>query len=171
MTRSLFGALLLVVLFAVPVAARSVSAEMSMQGTWAYTYEGSVYPFMPDGTVSSTPLPIVLIGVVSIAADGTIDGGGTGIMGTQTIDYEFVNSKIEAGAGYTATATWSLRVPGMGTVPGQGIDRLVIIAREGEMRATSVQGVFGKPVYLGTWKRIDRSPSARQSVDPASDRR
>ncbi len=104
MTRFMFGAVVLLVLLAVPVAAQSLCGQHSMQGTWAYTYEGSVYPFMPDGTLSPTPLPIVLIGVVSIDGDGAIDGGGTGVMGTQTIEYEFINSRIEAGPGCTATA-------------------------------------------------------------------
>ena len=164
MTRSILGALVLLVLFAVPVAAQPLCDQHWIRGTWAYTYEGMLYPFMPDGTLSPTPVPIVLLGIVSIDANGAVTGGGTGVMGTQVIEYEFVNSTVEAGPGCTATGKYSLSVPGMGTVPGQGMDRLVLMPGDDEMRAICVQGVLGRPVYVGTYKRIEATGAARPAA-------
>lgn len=158
MIRTTFVATVMLVVCALPVLAQPFCGPSSIRGTWAYTYQGVVYPFMPDGSLSPVALPIVLIGVAAVDSQGRLTGAGTGIMGEQTIEYEFVNSRIELGPGCTATATWSLSVGGV-TLPGEGIDRLVLIPPSGEIRATSVQGIFGKPVYLGTWKRIEPHPT------------
>jgi hypothetical protein len=59
----------------------------------------------------------------------------------------------------TGTATWTARVKGTNMViPGQGVEKFFTTPDGSEVRSIVVQGLLGKPVSVGAWKRVPVIP-------------
>ena len=140
-----------------PALSAQVQCDIqTIRGTWAYNYRGSL--ILPD---APQPVPIVMLGVASIDAQGRMTAPGTAIMGGQVLDFEMVNVTLDVKPDCTVTAKWGLKAKGApAPFPGQGIDRCVIIPQGNEFQCTTIQGVLGKPIYIGIWKRIHAVPTA-----------
>lgn len=128
----------------------------SLRGTWIYSYQGTVLT-TPAGATQPVPVPAALQGVGWSDGQGKWGGGFTMSFGGEIMDLEFADMSTQVNADCSGTVTWSVKVKGTSSVlPGQGVEKILVAPDGSEVRSILVKGVMGKPIILGTWKRISQ---------------
>jgi hypothetical protein len=159
MRSRMFGPLALLALLSsrAPLQAQVQCSLDTVQGTYAYTYQGTM--LVPQtGAVPYAPAPAAALGTLSIDYAGKMTGTGIAVVGDQVLEGEMVNASIQVNPDCTGVARWNMKIKGTDTVlPFQGIDRLIVLAQRGEILTISLGAPAGKPVLLGVWTRISRS--------------
>ncbi|MEK7407073.1 MAG: hypothetical protein AAB225_18530 [Acidobacteriota bacterium] len=157
LTRNLSCALLGAIMVCSALPAQGECGLHSVRGTWAMTALGWATPLQ---TPEAGPVPIVMIGVAVIDHTGRMTGPGTAVWGGQVLDYELVDGTVQVNADCTGTLKYGVKLKGApAPVPGQYIERMIIIPEKHEMASVSVQSPLSKPMWLTTAKRISPAPA------------
>jgi len=136
----------------------------SVRGTWAFAELGWTVP-LGSGS-SAVAAPATVIGVATIDYSGKLTGSGTFVSGTgvpgtpipagEPIDFTYQGT-IEITPSCTGVLRYSLTVMGA-PIPGQFIERFFYSPQKDEMVSMSIQSAFSKPLWIGNYKRLGRSP-------------
>lgn len=130
----------------------------SIRGTYVLTYQGTVLTSQP-GVAQPVPVPVVMQGVAWLYEPGKGGGGLTVSFGGQIMDLEFAECSSQVNADCSGTVTCSGKVKGTNTLlPGQSVEKILISPDGSEVKSILIQGMLGKPIVLGTWKRISLVP-------------
>jgi len=132
----------------------------TIRGTYAFQYDGAIMMAVPG---MPQPVPVVgaLIGVGSIGYRGQTSGRGSASIGGEAMEFEFSGSPgaTIVNRDCTATSKWMMPIPGT-DVPGEGMDKMVILDGGDEIWTMIAKGVLGAPIILGKWTRISRVPGS-----------
>ncbi len=148
-------AILVMLLLCGVAAAQSVCGIETVRGTYAASYLGWL-----TFAGTTTPMPGVIFGVMSIDWNGTLSGtAAVGGMGPVT-DY-VVSGTVTVNPDCTGTMTMSVK-PKTGTGPPETeVDRFIVFPQDKEIRVVMWDiGPAAYPAILGTWKRISPVPNA-----------
>lgn len=157
--RAFYRIAALVVVSACGVLHAQVSCgNYSLRGTWIYTYQGTVLTSQP-GAEQPVPVPVVMQGVGWMYEAGKGGGWVTMSFGGEIMELEWVDCSSQISADCTGTITCGAKVKGTNTVlPGQAVEKIFIAPDGSEVRSILIKGLMGKPIVLGTWKRISLLP-------------
>lgn len=129
-----------------------------IRGTYAYEGAGIVLVSVPSGP-GPVPVPAAIVGRAAVDHRGRMYGPGTTSIGGQIAEFELVDAEAQVNPDCTGTAAWSLQLKGSDSpLPGQGMDRFVVLNGGDELWSVTVQGLGGQPIGLTTYKRISRVP-------------
>ena len=145
----------LVALCCLGAQAQNICSQSSVRGTYAVSYQGSVYQYGPDGTPSPAPIPVVLLGEATVnGSTGALSGHGHVTVGPQTMTLTFSGS-VEIRPDCTATATYFLQpgtAPAPSPVPVK--EEWVVLKGTDRIRVIVTEFPFGRQVTLGVWERL-----------------
>jgi hypothetical protein len=138
--------------------AQSQCGNYTLAGTYVFTYEGTVMT-SASATAQPVAVPFAILGVAWTDYQANWAGGLTMSFGGQIIELEFADINTQVNPDCSGTVTWTAKVKGTNTViPGQGVWKLFVTPDGSEVRSIVVQGLTGKPVVVGTWKRVAVRP-------------
>ncbi len=152
-----FAAALFVAFCGISRAQQTCSAR-TLVGTYQLSYEGVLVVEQPE---NGPPISVaaVLLGLATIDYGGNLTGSATGSNGGQIMDVEF-SGTISVTPDCTGTARWRLKPKGSPVfLPTEAVEKFVIRDGGETVTAIVIQGVLGRPVSLGTWKRMSRVPT------------
>lgn len=136
--------------------AQGQCGNYTLRGTYVFTYDGTVIT-TTSGTAQA--VPFALLGVAWTDYQGNWSGGFTMSFGGEIMELEFAGMNTQVNPDCTGTATWTAKVKGTTMViPGQGVEKLFTTPDGSEVKSIVVQGLLGKPVSVGTWKRVPVIP-------------
>jgi hypothetical protein len=124
----------------------------AVSGVYGYTSQGNVM-MSQAGLPQPVPVPSALVGMVSIASDGSVAGPGFSSMGGDMMQFEMVNSTVSMSTDCTGTLKWSMQ-----GLAGQGEDWFVVLDGGKEVWSISTKGILGQPIAVGSWNRISPIP-------------
>jgi len=137
-----------------------VCTNETVRGAFGTTYQGYVMMNLP-GQTQPTAVPFSYVGAGAVDYQGRMTGGGTFSQGGQIVPVTFPNSTMQVNQDCTGTMTWNIQPEGMNQpLPGQGMDKVVVVDNGEEILLLTVQGVQGNPVLLGSMKRMSMIPVA-----------
>lgn len=157
MLRTMFCLLV----FAAVLPAQPRCSTWSVSGTYAVTYEGWALIPQPGGPPPQT-LPGVILGVVSLANDGTVSGSETVVVAGTVMEYEITGGKLSLNADCTGSLKTQIRPKGATGPSNEIVERIIVLPDEKEMRSIIVASP-GAPVGsmgIGYFKRIAYVPNA-----------
>lgn len=163
MLKNLMSAALLVACSWMDLAAQSQCGLESVRGKWAFSEIG--WSVLPG---SATADPVTVMGVVSIDYTGQMSGSGTWISGAAlpgtplpagaVIDFDFTGS-VSINSDCTGSWRYTITVRGMpGPLPREFIERIVYAPQTDEIVSMSVQSALSKPLWIGSSKRLSKTP-------------
>jgi len=150
-----YGNLLALVL-AMCLPAQPQCSQDMIRGTWVDSMQGVLMMNVPG---SSQPVPALTAGLTIMKIDwqGHFTQKGTLSIGGQ-ISLGEADGTLQVNPDCTATATFTMTPAGMPQpLPGQGIERLVIVNNGSEMRSMPTQTPMGAAVQVETLRRISMS--------------
>lgn len=138
--------------------AQGQCGDYTIAGTYVFTYEGTVITSAPV-SAQPVPVPFALLGVAWRDLQGNWGGGFTMSFGGEIMELEFADINTQVNPDCSGTITWTAKVKGTNMVlPGQGMEKLFVTPDGSEVKSIVVQGLLGKPVSVGTWKRVPVRP-------------
>jgi len=150
---NMFWLCALVLATCLPCVAQPQCSQEMIRGTWVDSMQGVLMMNVPG---SSQPVPAPTVGLVIFKIDwqGRFTATGTLSIAGQISPGE-VDGTFQVNPDCTATATFTMTPEGMSQpLPGQGIERLVIVDNGNEMRSMPTQSPMGQTVQLETLRRM-----------------
>jgi hypothetical protein len=129
-----------------------------VRGVYGITYDGTLLTAQP-GQSQPVPAPASLIGVTLIDYQGRMTGAATISAAGNVADFVFPDASIAVNADCTGATKWKAAPKGSNQVlPGQGVDKIVVLNNGDEMILLLTQTPLGVPIMLGRGKRISMLP-------------
>ena len=129
-------------------ASSNCSADQ-LRGTWAGTFSGTVIlPGMP------VPVPTGILYTGIVDSQGAMSGTFTSSVGGQVAIGGYTGSVVEVKSDCTGTWKWKLKAADGTELPGEGIEKIVVLDGGKEVWSLGLQGVLGIPIGLTRLERL-----------------
>jgi hypothetical protein len=146
-----------------PAQGQGQCSLISLRGTWGFTEIGWSIPI---GTAA--PVPVTVIGLLSLDFTGKMTGSATVISGAplpgtaipagEPLDVDAVEGTVELNSDCTGFWKYSLRLRGVPAPPfGPFVERIVYSPQKDLIYSMSVGSPTSHPMWIGTATRVTNS--------------